>query len=318
MVSGYRSVFQTTKNKNMKTAIFEYGKQSLSEWIKENSDCEKMILKGEVYPDLYEEKDCHSIDLLYEFDNIAKDIRPVEFDISDMHLLDFDGNIDDEELTADCAEHQPSLIYKMLANRKHGTTFIYNDGLVTTPDRKVLIHSDNISECIYIPEGIETIGRLAFAGISKYENKNEFRVILPDGILNIEEYAFYYSNLIHINFPDSLRSLGECAFMGTELKEVLLPDGIEEIPVCCFTYTWIKKLRLPSTLKIIRCCAFDGLHCNEIRLPQSIEIVESGSLDGFYEKIYVPKTIKELAHDFYYEEGIDEDYEEHKPIIIEY
>ena len=23
----------------MKTAIFEYGKQSLSEWIKENSDC---------------------------------------------------------------------------------------------------------------------------------------------------------------------------------------------------------------------------------------------------------------------------------------
>ena len=302
----------------MKTAIFEYGKQSLSEWIKENSDCEKMILKGEVHPDLYEEKDCHSIDLLYEFDNIAKEFRPVEFDISDMHLLDFDGNIDDEELTTDCAEHQPSLIYKMLANRKHGTTFIYNDGHVTTPDRKVLIHNDNISECIYIPEGIETIGRLAFAGISKYENEPEFKVILPDGIVSIDEFAFLNSNLISINFPDSLLSLGEGSFWGTELKEALLPDGIEEIPACCFTYVPIEKLRLPSNLKIIRCCAFDGLHCNEIRLPQSIEIVESGSLDGFYKKIYVPKTIKELTYDFYYEEGIDEDYEEYKPIIIEY
>ena len=43
----------------MKTAIFEYGKQSLAEWIAQNGDCEKMILKGEVYPVLYEEKDYH-------------------------------------------------------------------------------------------------------------------------------------------------------------------------------------------------------------------------------------------------------------------
>ena len=32
----------------------------------------------------------------------------------------------------------------------------------------------------------------------------------------------------------------------------------------------------------------------------------------------VPKSIKDLAHDFYYEEGIDDYYEEHKPMIIWY
>ena len=320
----------------MKTAIFEYGKQPLAEWIKENSDCEKMILVGNVYPEirddifLHQESEniysyqpdidlgCHSYDLLYGFEKIAKDFRPAEFDIFNMHLLDFDGNIDDEELSTECAEYQPSIIYKMLANRKYGTTFIYNDGLITTLDKKVLIHSDKITNAIHVAEGIETIGRLAFAGIKKYENKTEFRIILPDGILNIEECAFLYSNLSEINFPDSLRSLGDCAFMGTELKEVMLPDGIEEIPTCCFTYTWIEKLRLPSNLKAIRSDAFVGLYCDEIRLPQSIEIVEGGSLDGIYKKIYIPKTIKKLAHDFYYEEGIDDYHDEHKPIIIKY
>lgn len=307
----------------MKTAIFEYGKQPLAEWIKENSDCEKMILVGNVYPDLddiggykddfYRTEACN---LLYDFDDIAKDFRPAEFDISGMYLLDYDDKITDEIFSL---EYRPSMIYRMLANRKYGQKFVYNDGLITTPDKKVLVHCDARTKTMKVPDGIQTIGRLAFADIDIFRDGQEFCVILPDGLINIDEHAFSYCNITHINFPDSLQSLGECAFEGIKsLSEVLLPDGIEEIPACCFTYTWIEKLRLPSNLKAIRSDAFVGLHCEEIRLPQSIEIVESGSLDGTYKKIYIPKTIKKLAHDFYYEEGIDDYHEEHKPIIIKY
>lgn len=320
----------------MKTAIFEYGKQSLAEWIKENRDCEKMVLVGNVYCDLFDDNysykiedgvygihhkvniGWHSFDLLYGFEEIAGDFHPVEFDISNMHLLDFEGNIDDNELASDIADYQPSKILRMLANRKYGTLFVYNNGIITTPDKKVLIHYDTITQNIQIPEGFETIGRLAFAGINELRGKEKFSVILPNGIKIIEEYAFMHSNLIKINFPDSLRLLGEFAFDGAELTEVLLPDEIEEIPSCCFSFTWIEKLHLPSNLKAVRNAAFIGLYCDEIRLPQNVEIVESEAFCGEYKKIYVPKTIKNLASDFYYEEGIDDHYEDHKPIIIEY
>ena len=68
-----------------KIAVFEYGKISLAEWINNNSDCEKMILVGNVFCDL---EDKHCSDLLIDFNDIAKDLKAVEFDITDLHLLD--------------------------------------------------------------------------------------------------------------------------------------------------------------------------------------------------------------------------------------
>ena len=69
----------------MKTATFEFGKQSLAEWIENNRDCEKMILVGEV-----------GYDQLFGLNSIGKDFCPVEFDITDMHLIDHQGEIDIE------------------------------------------------------------------------------------------------------------------------------------------------------------------------------------------------------------------------------
>ncbi|MBR5918383.1 MAG: leucine-rich repeat protein [Prevotella sp.] len=308
----------------MKTAIFEYGKQSLAEWIEKNRDCERMVLVGEASCDLWDERfkdkledgsfrirretniGWHSFDLLYGFDSIAKDFHPIEFDITDMHLLDFEDDYACEEC--------PSLIFKMLANRKYGTRFVYDGDSVTTPDGKVLVHCDSSKDTIKVPEGTKTIGRFTFGAIDDHD----FSVLLPEGIINIEEYAFTHSNLVHINFPKSLQLLGKSAFMGTDLSEVLLPDGIEEIPAGCFQVVYIERLRLPANLKTIRCEAFVGLECEEIRLPESVETVEWRALEGYYKKIYIPKTIQELAHDFYYEEGIDFHFEERKPQIIMY
>lgn len=73
-----------------KIAVFEYGKISLAEWIDNNRDCEKMVLVGNVF---YESNDKHSRDLLFDFNDIAKNFQAVEFDITDLHLLDYKGNI---------------------------------------------------------------------------------------------------------------------------------------------------------------------------------------------------------------------------------
>lgn len=296
----------------MKSAIFEYGKQSLSEWIKMNRDCNQMILKGDVNCDSHDFK---LFNLLCGYDGLAKDFHPAEYDIADLHFSDCYGELDDKGIFDYLDDQRPSLIFKMLANRKYGTRFV-DDGLfVTTPDKKVLIHCYSIGETVKVPECTEVIGCLAFTLI----REPNFKVILPDGVVCIDDRAFEDSDgLIDINFPDSLKTLGEAAFSGTSLKKVILPDGIEEIPVCCFCFVYIDELRLPANLKAIRASAFVGLDCEVVRLPQSVEIIEGDSLEGLYDTIYIPKTIKEQAHDFYYEEGIDDNPEELKPIIISY
>lgn len=220
-----------------------------------------------------------------------------------------------EDGTLNCLE-------KMMLNRKHGTLFIsdyFNDAFVTTSDGRVLIHCRKVEDTIIVPDTVEIIGRCAFAGIEK----PEFSVVLPDKIVSIEDHAFDGSDgLVKINFPDSLQTLGEFAFCGcTNLTEVLLPNQIEEIPTGCFQWMPIEKLHLPDNLKYLRNAAFVGFYCKEVVLPSGVEVVESESLAGAFDEfhvIHVPKTIKEFAEDFYYEEGIDPNPEEYKPSIIMY
>lgn len=315
----------------MKTATFEFGKQPLADWIAENRDCEKMILVGGVYCDMWDEKYQYKIkgkkgsygirreinigwdsfDLLFGFDLIAKDFHPEVFDVTDMHLLDYDGEIYDEDIPDDAVEEQPSSILRMLVNKKFGTLFTYRDGFLTTPDGRVLIHCSDVKDRVVIPEAVNTIGRLALAGIEK----PEFEVVLPNGIISIEEQAFEMSDgLVRVKLPDSLLFLGDSAFCGTNLSEVLLPDGIEEIPSFCFQYAPVEKMHLPENLKYIRFGAFVGLNCDELQIPEGTELVESWSIAGSHRKIHFPESIKDIAYDFYYEEMIDNP-DEWKPYV---
>ena len=56
---------------------------------------------GKIFCDL---EDTHCSDLLIDFNDIAKDLKAVEFDITDLHLLDYEGNIDDVNYPDDCEE----------------------------------------------------------------------------------------------------------------------------------------------------------------------------------------------------------------------
>ncbi|MBR5029268.1 MAG: leucine-rich repeat domain-containing protein, partial [Bacteroidales bacterium] len=134
--------------------------------------------------------------------------------------------------------------------------------------------------------------------------------------VSIEESAFEMSDALKkISLPDSLTSLGESAFYGAELEELSLPDGIEEIPACCFCFNSIEKLKLPRNLKYVRACGLAGLYCDEVVLPEGTEIIESESIEGYYEKIFIPKSLREIAKDFYYEDGIDDYPESFRPYI---
>ena len=321
----------------MKECIFEFGKRPLSQWISENRDCERMKLVGivennlrddEYYVPVKGEKGVserhHELgkdnpyDLLYGFDNLAKDFHPKEFDLSEIRLLDIEDEEGNDDMPwgwgSDLLDEKPSIILRMLCNRIYGTEFVVRDGFIFTKDGRTIVHCFKPEGVVNIPQGVERIGRIAFS----YIEKGEFEVVLPDGVLSIGMSAFDFSDALkRINLPESLRELGISSFEATDLKEISIPDAVEEIPDRCFCYDYIEKLKLPRNLKAIRTEAFVGLYTNKIVFPEGLETLEWRCFDS-HKKItmHMPKTVKEIAEDFYYDSYVDDHPADQRPYII--
>lgn len=290
-----------------KTAIFEYGKMPLSEWIENNRDCERMVLVGNVYCN---RDDKNSRDLLFDWDKIAKNFHPVEFDTTDFHSLDYDRNIDDKHIPDNAFEEKTSMILKMLVNREYSTQFIYDKGIVTTPDGKVLVHQAE-SKHVIIPEGIEVIGNLVFAQFDEMR-----KIDLPKGLKEIGAYSFNnVDNLKELIIPNSIEKLGEGSFRYAEIGVIKVPDKIETFPVCCFRYCCIDKL--PSSLKTIEDenCFYLENGNEVIELPYGFEHLGSYSIGYDFEEVRFPATTKYIAEDFWYDPLVGDD-ERDKPTII--
>lgn len=65
-------------------------------------------------------------------------------------------------------------------------------------------------------------------------NKNAFQdayelteVVIPEGIINIMEYAFSYTDLTEITIPESCEYIG--TFYGTKIKEINIPKNVQKI-----------------------------------------------------------------------------------------
>jgi hypothetical protein len=320
----------------MKECVFEFGKQPLKQWIRENRDCERMKLVGNVKSNLMDDEyyfpvkgdeGCRQLyhelgndnpfDLLYGFDKLAKDFHPKEFDLSEMRLLDIEDEDGNDDMPwgwgSDLLEDNPSMFLRMLCNRIYGTEFVVKDGFILTKDGRTVVHCFNPKGVVNIPQGVERIGRIAFSNIEK----GKLEVVLPEGVVSIGMSAFDNCEALkRVNLPESLRELGISAFENTELKEVSIPDAIEEIPDRCFSFTYIEKLKLPRNLKAVRTEAFVGLSPKKIFFPEGLETLEWGCFDSHEQIImYMPKTVKEIAEDFYYDSYVEDHPSDHRPYI---
>lgn len=93
---------------------------------------------------------------------------------------------------------------------------------------------------------------------------NEVDFTIPEGILRIDECAFYGCNQMQsVKFPLSLRTIGRLAFSGnSKLKTAEMAEGLEEIGEIAFKECGLERLVFPSTLKEIGQLAFSD--CPEL------------------------------------------------------
>ena len=136
---------------------------------------------------------------------------------------------------------------------------------------------------------------------------NDKNVIIPEGVTNIEDYAF--ANNIHLEsviFPKELISIGEHAFYNClHLQKIDIPNGVLNIDYCAFYgCDNLKDISLPDGIENIGACAFDdtAYYDNQLNWQDGVLYINNYSIDT--------KTEQEYEYDD--EEYDEEEYEEYE------
>lgn len=135
----------------------------------------------------------------------------------------------------------------------------------------VLLHYDEISVDVEIPEEVTAIGARAF-----YMCRDLKTVVFPPTLKSIGEEAFSScSGLTGIEIPEGAKLGGSAFDYCSGLQRVVLPDDLENIPNYCFSHCRsLTDIRLPEHLSSISWWAFDSCtSLTEVTIPKSLNFI---------------------------------------------
>jgi hypothetical protein len=99
--------------------------------------------------------------------------------------------------------------------------------------------------------------------LTEYQGK-DVDVIVPEGVREIGEGAFWRCDVESVRLPQGLRA-------------IRLPEGLKRIEADCFSGTELTEIVIPEGVRVIRDHAFSGVR--EVTLPQRVRVIKSGSVD---------------------------------------
>lgn len=146
---------------------------------------------------------------------------------------------------------------------------------------------------------VTEIGDRAF-----FENLFGYKVVIPEGVTRIGEYAFASSRFMRINIPSSVTSFGKYAFSSTyfgmdERPDIVIPYGVTEIPECLFQYAYIHSVTIPDTVTSIGERAFyDCNYLERVNLPDSVTRIGESAFLGCdrLTRIEVPTSVTDMGY----------------------
>ena len=125
----------------------------------------------------------------------------------------------------------------------------------------------------------------AITSYSFYGLKNLRKVILPNGIEEIEPYSFCESGIITMDIPGTVINIREESFRNcNSLKELNIGKGVETIGWSAFQECYnLRTVSLPSTLRTIGYNAFwNCSNLEKLVLPTSLRTIESNAFAQCY------------------------------------
>ena len=121
----------------------------------------------------------------------------------------------------------------MELNTKIVLTFniIHDENTLTVNNQEYIKDTNNEYVFVSVNSNITTIGELAFYNYNNNECYYLTKIVIPDSITTISNYAFYNcTSLTEIVIPDLVTTIGYYAFYNCEsLTQIDIPDSVTRI-----------------------------------------------------------------------------------------
>ena len=133
----------------------------------------------------------------------------------------------------------------------------------------------------------------------KYDYRQATKVVIPNGVSKIGNYAFHECELTDIIIPDSVSSIGESAFMYcSKLTNVTLSDNIANISNQAFRgCRSLANISIPQNVSTIGDNAFNACSSlTSITIPDTISSLGVGVFTGCsnLESVSLPQNIDKI------------------------
>ncbi len=162
---------------------------------------------------------------------------------------------------------------------KGNFVFKSEDGCLFDKNMYTLIRYGQAGKREYtIPKTVCTIEKRAFENTKILES-----VTFPEGLVNINDGAFYASNIREINLPNSVKTIGQKAFaMCQNLTTVKLPDDLIAINHKMFYgCERLAKINIPKAAYSLGIQAFHSCRSlTSLELPETISSIGKGAFEG--------------------------------------
>ena len=151
------------------------------------------------------------------------------------------------------------------------------DNVLFDKEKKTLIsYSGGLGDSSYtVPEGVLEIGDYAFrlCHLSSIE--------IPDSVTTIGYGAFYLADLTDIDLPDSLTTIEGFAFARSGLDNIEIPNSVITIGEDAFMESSLESIKIPGSVKTIQSQTFTScINLKSIEIPDSVTTIEDMAFSG--------------------------------------
>ena len=139
-----------------------------------------------------------------------------------------------------------------------------------------------------------------------YLGKEE-KVIVPDGVKEIEQACLFNKSFSEIELPDSLTRIADNVFQKcSNLEKIEIPDSVTEIGTSAFSEcVSLSDVKLSKDAKKLGYECFKGTtNLKKLTIPEGVEMIGFGAFrDSGIEELNLPASLKELSY-LYLNDGV--------------
>ena len=140
------------------------------------------------------------------------------------------------------------------------------------------VHIMSISDWCRIQFASDTSNPLYYADLY-IDGEVVYNVVIPNGVTEIKDYAFFGSNLTNVILPNSIISIGNSSFRSCgELIDIKIPNSVISIGSSAFQYCKnLTSIKIPDSVTSIGSYAFAGCSgLTDVKISNSITSIENG------------------------------------------